>query len=48
MSIWGANTMNENDNGKQEQNSKKLFQKGGLGGPGRGKRKPLKPLHLLK
>jgi hypothetical protein len=35
---------NKNDERKQEQNSKKLFQKGGLPGPGRGKKKPLKPL----
>ena len=35
---------NKNNEEKQGQNSKKLFQKGGLPGPGRGKKKPLKPM----
>jgi hypothetical protein len=46
MSIWETNAMNKNDERKQEQNSKKLFQKGGLPGPGRGKKKPFKPITI--
>jgi hypothetical protein len=38
--------MEENNSNNESQNDKKLFQKGGLPGPGRGKKKPLKPLTL--
>ena len=38
--------MIENNEQSSDQNNKKLFQKGGLPGPGRGKKKPPKPLTL--
>lgn len=36
----------QNHDQSSDQNNKKLFQKGGLPGPGRGKKKPLEPLTL--
>jgi hypothetical protein len=38
--------MTKNKTEKQGKNGKKLFQKGGAPGPGRGKKKPLKPITL--
>ncbi len=40
--------MEENNSNNESQNNKKLFRKGGLPGPGRGKKKPPKPLTLLE
>jgi hypothetical protein len=38
--------MTENNEQNHDRNNKKLFQKGGLPGPGRGKKTPLEPLTL--